>query len=117
MQHKKDEVEAFLRNFNVKMDIWGIFYLDREKNAEALSALGITGRIRDDIVRSVSSEDYVETLFTQAFYGDMWVFGKDFEGTELYIKISLGAENSRTICISFHKAERPITYAWKHLNL
>lgn len=43
----------------------------------------------------------------------MWVFGKDMEGKELYIKISMGMPNSKTICISFHEAEHPINYAFK----
>lgn len=43
----------------------------------------------------------------------MWVFGKDYDGTELYIKISLGAPGSKTICISFHEAEHPLSYPFK----
>ncbi|MCQ2176236.1 MAG: hypothetical protein MJY80_07780 [Bacteroidales bacterium] len=46
----------------------------------------------------------------------MWVFGKDFSGEELYIKISLGRPNSNTICISFHKSEFPNRYAFKEEN-
>lgn len=38
----KQEVERFLHQFGIKFDIWGIFYLDRVKNEEALKALGIT---------------------------------------------------------------------------
>lgn len=38
----KQEVESFLNRFGIKFDIWGIFYLDRDKNEEALKALGIT---------------------------------------------------------------------------
>ena len=29
---KKDEVERFLKQFLPKLDIWGIIYIDREKN-------------------------------------------------------------------------------------
>jgi len=86
--------------------------LDRDKNLEALKALGITQKARDEIVRQVKSDDYVETL-TADFFNEMWVFGKDMDGTELYIKIALGQPNSRTVCISFHLAERPIRYAYK----
>lgn len=43
----------------------------------------------------------------------MWVFGKDYKGTELYIKIAMGQPDSKTICISFHEAEYPIQYAYK----
>lgn len=108
----KQEVEQFLIQFNIKFDIWGIFYLDRDKNAEALKALGITPKARDEIVRQLSSDDYVETLPAD-FFNEMWVFGRDMDGTELYIKIALGQPSSKTICISFHVAEHPIKYANK----
>ena len=108
----KQEVEQFLNQFNIKFDIWGIFYLDRDKNAEALKALGITPKARDEIVRQLSSDDYVETLPAD-FFNEMWVFGRDMDGTELYIKIALGQPNSKTICISFHVAEHPIKDAKK----
>lgn len=108
----KQEVEEFLGQFGIKFDVWGIFYLDRDKNEEALKALGITPKARDEIVRQLQSDDYVETLPTD-FFDEMWGFGKDMDGTELYIKIAMGQPNSRTICISFHIAEHPINYAFK----
>ena len=46
--------------------------------------------------------------------GEMWVFGKDVKGQEVYIKITLGLPNSSTICISFHIAEHPMTYPLKN---
>lgn len=44
----------------------------------------------------------------------MWVFGKDYDGTELYIKISLGVPGSNTICISFHESEHSLHYPYKN---
>ena len=96
------------------MEIWGIFFLEREKNQEALRELGITPDNRKSIIHTLEEDDYVETLdslFEQM--GDLWVFGKDYDGTTLYIKIALGPPNSQTICISFHKAEHKIHYAFK----
>lgn len=108
----KQEVEQFLRQFGIKFNIWGIFYLDRDKNSEALKVLGITPKARDEIVRQLKSDDYVETL-TADFFNEMWVFGKDMDNTELYIKIALGQPDKQTVCISFHLAEHPIQYAYK----
>ena len=108
----KQEVEQFLSQFGIKFDVWGIFYLDRDKNEEALKALGITPKARDEIVRQLQPNDYVETLPAD-FFDEMWVFGRDMDGTELYIKIAIGRPNDRTICISFHIAEHPISYAFK----
>ena len=87
-------------------------HLDRDKNEEALKALGITPKARDEIVRQLQPDNYVETLPTD-FFNEMWVFGRDMDGTELYIKIAMGRPNDRTICISFHIAEHPINYAFK----
>lgn len=105
-------MEQFLSQFGIRFDIWGIFYIDRDKNNEALKALGITPKARVEIVRQLKTDDYVETLSAD-FFNEMWVFGKDMDGTELYIKIALGQPSSKTVCISFHVAEHPIKYAYK----
>lgn len=109
----QEEVEAFLRQFKPKMDVWGIFFLNREKNLSAAIRLGLRETERREILRNLVPEDYVETIVDALSYGEMWVFGRDFNGTELYIKISLGRPGSNTICISFHEAEYPISYALK----
>lgn len=107
------EVEAFIREFKPKLSIWGIIFLNREKNQEALKALGITPVAREEIIKKIEKEDYSHSIIDQTSYGDMWVFGKDYDGTELYIKISLGIPGSNTICISFHEAEHPLDYPFK----
>ena len=41
-------------------------------------------------------------LFNQIKYnGNIFLFGKDVKGREIYIKIMLGGINCQTICISF----------------
>ena len=39
---------------------------------------------------------------------------KDAYDKEIYIKITLGQPNSKTICISFHESEYKIDYAFKN---
>lgn len=111
--NSRTEVEDFLHQFFPKLDVFGIIVLNREKNQEALRLLNLTEMARKEVIKTIEVDDYVETIRDAMSYGDMWVFGKDMDGTELYIKISLGQPNSRTICISFHKAEHPINYAFK----
>lgn len=111
---ERQEVEAFLKQFFPKMSIWGILFLDRAKNRQALAALGIIPAAREEIIKSIKSVDYVETIVDMISFGEMWVFGKDFDDTELYIKIAMGEPGSKTICISLHTAERAIKYAFKH---
>ena len=109
----REHVQEFLNTFLPKFDIWGIFFIDRKKNDEAMAALGITPAQREDVIKKIETDDYIETIDDEVSFGDMWVFGKDFSGEELYIKISLGRPNSNTICISFHKSEFPNKYAFK----
>ncbi len=109
----KKDVEEFLRRFFPKMEVFGVFFLNREKNLEALKMLGITPSIRREIIKDITSEDYIETIIDEFSFGDMWVFGKDCDGVEVYVKIALGRPNSNTICISFHTAEHPLSYAFK----
>ena len=109
-----EEVGRFLSRFFPKMDVWGILFIDRIKNQNALSELSITAEIRRQIIRSIQVEDFVERVSSDlSGFGDLWVFGKDYDGITLYIKIAMGQPNDKTICISFHKAEKPIQYRFK----
>jgi len=45
--------------------------------------------------------------------GALWEFGTDVNGSEVYVKISMGIRNKPVICISFHLAEYPIEYPFK----
>lgn len=109
----KAEVERFLSQFVPKMEIFGIMFLDRDKNTEALKMLGITPSTRKELIREIQVDDYIESIIDEFSFGDMWVFGKDYDGEELYIKISLGAPNTSTVCVSFHVAQYPLSYAFK----
>ncbi len=109
-------VKEFLDQFNIKAEVFGIrFRNDREKNQEALLLLDITPLQRELIVKNLQVQDYVEGPVIDALNkeGEMWVFGKDVKGREVYIKITLGYENGQTICISFHIAEYPLIYPFK----
>ena len=114
MKRSEMEVREFLNRFVSKTSIWGIVYLDRDKNLAAMTQLGITAVQRDGIVMGLTVEDYVETLESMIpGASDLWVFGKRYEHTELYIKVSLGFPDSNAVCVSFHIAEYPINYAFK----
>ena len=111
-----EDVKAFLDQFNVKAQIFGIrFRDDRGKNRETLLQWEITPWQREVIVKSLQVEDYVEGPVIDELNrkSEMWVFGKDVKGHEVYIKITLGYENGQTICISFHIAEHTLTYPFK----
>ena len=111
-----EEVSAFLDQFNIKTQVYGILFRnDRSKNKKALLELDITQLHRELIVKSLLPQDYVEGPVIDELnkQKEMWVFGKDVKGHEVYIKISLGYQNGQTICISFHIAEHPLKYPFK----
>lgn len=115
----KEDVGKFLDNFHIKVKIFGIrFRDDRDKNRNSLLDLEISPRMSEKVVLSLEWLDYSEGPITDELncHGEMWVFGKDVNGTEVYIKISMGPPNSHTICISFHTAVRPMSYPLKTIG-
>lgn len=112
----KDEIQSFLQDFHVKMGIWGIVVRDdRGKNTQTLFDLEITKDYRNRILMALKTEDYCDGPLEEKLHGgaDMWVFGKEVKGKEIYIKISLGYMGMQVICISFHIAEHPLLYPYK----
>ena len=115
---RKEEVESFLNHFHQKIKVFGIIFRDdRGKNMNTLLELEISPKYREDIIKKLSAEDYIEGPIPDTLHkiGDMWVFGKDVKDKEVYIKISMGVADTSTICISFHVAEHKLQYKFKVL--
>ncbi|XAZ82113.1 hypothetical protein A6C57_28115 (plasmid) [Fibrella sp. ES10-3-2-2] len=111
-----NEVSRFLSDFKVKLDVCDVVYLNREKNLQALADLDIRPFERTAYLRSLAVEHYYRGPHPdQAGISDLWEFGVQVKGKEVYIKIQLGSPNHSTICISFHTAEFPMTYPYKSL--
>jgi len=109
----KTEIEAFLSDFHIKMGIWGIVVRDdRGKNAQTLLDLEITKDARNHALKSLAPANYCLGPLQEKLNGgaDMWIFGKQIKGKEIYIKISVGYHGKPVICISFHIAEHPLVY-------
>ena len=109
----KEQVEDFLKRLKEKIKVFDIIFRDdRGKNLQTLATLEITPIYRKQVVLSIEPEDYVEGPIVDTLnkMGEMWVFGKNVKGQEVYIKITLGLPNSSTICISFHIAEHPLNH-------
>ena len=113
----KEQVEEFLKRLKEKIKVFDIIFRDdRGKNLQTLAALEIAPTYRKQVVMNIEPEDYSEGPIVDTLnkMGEMWVFGKDVKGHEVYIKITLGFPNSSTICISFHIAEHPMNYPFKN---
>lgn len=109
-------VAQFLDDFHPKLGIWGVVYRDdRGKNGKTLLALEMTPDQRTQLIKSLKVEDCCEGPKKDTLNGgpDMWIFGKEYKGIELYIKVTMGLPGMATICISFHIAENPMRYPLK----
>jgi hypothetical protein len=112
----KEEVVEFLNHFKVKMRVFQILFRDeRFKNTNGLLSLEISWERRKKVIESLEVEDYCEGPLDDKLYGiaSMWVFGKYIKELEVYIKISIGRPNGSVLCISFHEAEKKLTYPFK----
>ena len=113
----KEQVEDFLKRLKEKIKVFDIVFRDdRGKNLQTLATLEINTTIRKQVIMNIEPEDYVEGPIVDTLnkMGEMWVFGKDVKGHEVYIKITMGLPNSSTICISFHIAEHKMNYRFKN---
>ena len=117
MEHgETTAVDHFLTEFKMKLKIWNvIFWSDRQKNTQTMAELEISVNDAIAVLEDLSIEDYSQgPLLDQMLNGaDMWVFGKEVKGHEIYIKVTLGRVSNPVICISFHFAEYPMNYPLK----
>lgn len=106
-------VALFLREFKELVHNSGLFVINRQENQQALADLGLTRQQREEIILSLTVEDYCsgpEPDRNQP--GDIWVFGKQAAGQEVYIKLKIADTGSQKIakCISFHTANYALCY-------
>lgn len=112
----EEEVEAYLRDFKIKLRVWNVVFLDeRGKNFVALEELKLLPVEREGVLMDLQPKDYSEGPIQDKMMrgSDLLVFGKTINGHEVYIKICMGKENCPVICISFHRAEYPMQYPFK----
>lgn len=95
------------------MKVWDVLFMDqREKNTASVAALGITPNQRKQVLADLIVADYSEGPKKDYAGGpDLWVFGKQMKGTDLYIKVTLGLTGiGSVVCMSFHAAEHPMKF-------
>jgi hypothetical protein len=100
----KQEVETYLKELKVKLDIFGILFLDdRGKNQQTLHDLEISPAKRKEIISSLKAEDYSKGPLEEKMRGilPMWIFGKLVKKKEVYIKVSMGIENNGAVVFRF----------------
>ena len=107
----------FLKDFKELMGQGRYFVKDHHKNIQTLKDLDITARIRDNLILSIALNDYSSGPNPDEYQpGDFWVFGKDLNGVEIYIKPKIVTRHNgdeRAVCISFHPSEHPLRYPFR----
>ncbi len=119
-----EQVDAFLKEFQVKAKVFGIDYnIDKEENQQTLFDLEIPASKRDEYILSLKPEDYYQGPDDNDYdpeEGNVWMFGigikKRGRGKKIpiYIKIYITKVNGApNYCISFHIAKFEMTFPYK----
>lgn len=95
----------------------GLDILPRPKNNETVKKLGLTKKNIEDIILALTEDNYYKgpKQDDRNPNQQIWEFGKEIDGIEVYIKLSIATVNKIQIakCISFHEAEYPLSYPVK----
>ena len=95
---ERDCIHKFLTEFKALAKIYGVYFIDREKNDKALFELDISRWRRNEELLSLAVDDYVSgpsRNMILGMNGDVWVFGRFVCGKECYIKICINTIVSR----------------------
>jgi len=116
----REEVERLLGEVRTTLGEKGnFFFVPRLAKNKTPQELGLTERNCRNIIGALSVENYSggpEEDRDRPGSGQIWVFGTDVDGVEVYIKLKVfKAERSGRVetfakCLSFHRAERLIRY-------
>jgi hypothetical protein len=115
-----DEVAAFLKQFKIAVSFGHYLFVQRQKNLLGLAALGVTPVSTEQILDGLTPENYVRgpEKDHDGSQEDVWFFGCDVGGTEVYIKLKLVQDPKKrgvqwAKALGFHPAESPLTYPLK----
>ena len=95
----------------------GVYLVPRMDTLATLQELGLTKKNLEEILLSLSVSDYCSGPETDRDRGgDLWIFGRQIQGNEIYIKLKVAAVAGKKIakCISFHIARYPLSYPFKN---
>lgn len=112
----REEVHEFLRMFKVSIEFDRCSYRRRERTEQDLIALNLTRRQAAEVICELTADHYScgpqpdDTDPSK----DVWVFGYDLEGTEVYIKLRLNPTPRNQLPLgtvwSFHAAQHQLRY-------
>lgn len=111
------QVNTFLRKFKAIVTTGrGLDIIPRPINNETIIMLGLTRETVKNEILGLSVEDYCSGPEPdQDRPGEVWIFGKEINNYDIYIKLKIAVVNQIQIakCISFHEAQYSIKYTFK----
>ena len=112
---KEQEVAAFLSKVRQSLQDPGFYLiLDREKNRQALNDLDISPGVQRESISRLEVLDYYRGPSGDERFPDNTVFefGICIDEREVYVKLAIVEKYGKVFCkcLSFHRAERSITY-------
>lgn len=87
-----------------------------DKNTITITRLELTTSDIKEAIMSLSPLDYCDgPCQDPKIKGDVWIFGKEVRGEELYIKLKLSGDSRfrQLKVLSFHEPERKLHYYFK----
>ena len=116
-EQKAAQIRIFLKEFKkLASGGRGIFMVPREKSLKTLADLGLTKKNFKEIIMALSVLDYCEGPKKDIDRsGEIWIFGKQIGGKEIYIKLKVAQVGWKKIarCISFHPAVFPLSFPFQ----
>ncbi len=84
----------------------------------SLAELGITPYQTQNIIMQLTQRNYSSGPTEDRSYPNhnIWIFGYNLDGEEIYIKLSDNFDCNFAKCISFHKAGSPVSYPYKNIG-
>ena len=110
------EISDFLYKFKIfAQNIKCFSFVYRKKNLQDIMNLDITPEQSVEIIKELTYKNYVSGPQKDIDYPDrdVWVFGCENNGHEIYIKLSGDFSHNVAKCISFHKSDRSLSYPHK----
>jgi hypothetical protein len=83
---------------------------------QSSAELGIRAHHIRDIILKLMPNNYYSGPVKDKKYPDhnVWIFGYNLDGQEIYIKLSDNFSCNIAKCISFHKSSFPLSYPYKN---
>lgn len=113
MTTSQHQVSTFLNEFKSLMEKKRFQFVQRLETNKTAISLGLTNELAEREILNLSVVDYSSGPEPDNDRpGDVWVFGKEINGCDVYIKLKIYTAGTIKYakCISFHEAN----YSLKH---